>query len=236
MDCMINSITLLLNHGLNCGCLLGDTGCVSTILWTFEDREQGLLLYVDLFGSRMHVNSSWSTSSRVHHILHVHDMVHYNTTSLLGLLELRTSYSRLAGTYVLPARSSLHDSYSGPLLFTSGISLSCISCSGLSSQAITGNVLSGTRSDSLVRIATRLSMVTGSMSWEHTYMVSMSWYAFFMFLLLVACHLYMSICYKSQVYIICVLPETNRISGQAHILVAVFLHGPYNICSLLFTW
>lgn len=32
VDHMINSITLLLNHGLNCGCLLGDTGCVSTIL------------------------------------------------------------------------------------------------------------------------------------------------------------------------------------------------------------
>lgn len=112
----------------------------------------------------MHVNSSWSTTSRVHHVLHIHELTHYNTGSLLGLLELRVSYSRLAGTYVLPARSSLHDAYSGPLLYASGISLSVISCSGLASQSVSGNVLSGTRSDSLVRIATRLSLVSGSIS------------------------------------------------------------------------
>lgn len=47
-------LSLLANHLLNVTCSLGDMGCISFILWGFEDREQIFCLLEVLLGSRMH--------------------------------------------------------------------------------------------------------------------------------------------------------------------------------------
>ena len=47
-------VSIVSNHILNVTCSLGDLGCISFILWEFEDREFILALVDMLLGTRMH--------------------------------------------------------------------------------------------------------------------------------------------------------------------------------------
>ena len=46
-------LSLLANHILNITCSLGDLGCISFILWGFEDRELVFISLDLIFGARI---------------------------------------------------------------------------------------------------------------------------------------------------------------------------------------
>lgn len=152
-------ISIILNHSLNCGCLLGDTGCVSTILWTFEDREHMLMLYTDRFGTRMHLNTEWTSSSLNTRSTSAGILI---SLILIYLLQLRIIYMRLSNIYINSGYQSLHDSYSGPVLDVTGLQLTSISSCELSATSTFISVISGNRSDSLQRVSHRTMTMTCS--------------------------------------------------------------------------
>lgn len=51
---VLSYLSVLTNHVLNVTCSLGDLGCISFILWGFEDREILFALVDILTGTRMH--------------------------------------------------------------------------------------------------------------------------------------------------------------------------------------
>ena len=51
---ILSFVSIVSNHILNVTCSLGDLGCISFILWGFEDREFIFALVDMLLGTRMH--------------------------------------------------------------------------------------------------------------------------------------------------------------------------------------
>jgi NADH:ubiquinone oxidoreductase subunit D len=51
---ILSFLSVVSNHVLNVTCSLGDLGCISFILWGFEDREFIFILVDALIGTRMH--------------------------------------------------------------------------------------------------------------------------------------------------------------------------------------
>lgn len=62
MNSLLGHLTWLANHVLNITCSLGDLGCISLILWGFEDRESIFTELDSSLGTRLHTHLDALTS------------------------------------------------------------------------------------------------------------------------------------------------------------------------------
>jgi NADH:ubiquinone oxidoreductase subunit D len=162
MSSLMLHLSLLANHLLNVCCSLGDLGCISFILWGFEDRENIFMLLEHLLGARIHTSFDSPVSSvPVVSVNTVDTLVSIAVTRLdymLDVILLRHNIARVYGVASVDAMLSIGSIFSGPMLFSSGVASDTRSECTCYSRSSISILLSGTMSCSYVRILIRLDI------------------------------------------------------------------------------
>jgi NADH-quinone oxidoreductase subunit D len=153
-------LTWLANHLLNITCSLGDLGCISYILWGFEDRESIFTELEANYGARLHIHAdSLLTGTATHIASTLLPMLRRLTSrwhTLAALLDLRLLTDRLSSHAHTSTQSALGHSYSGIWLHSTGTPIDLRSdCTGYSRSSIT-TTIGGVMSCSLIRLQVRL--------------------------------------------------------------------------------
>ena len=157
---LLHHSALLANHTLNCSCSLADLGGLSWILWGFEDRESIFSILEASTGARMH---NWVDSSLPSFVdsdsgswLFPIFISSCRNVSLLDTVLVRHSLSRIYGVINMDFSCSLSSCFTGPLLFSSGLSSDArIQCLAYV-RACVSSQFSGSLSCSYMRILIRL--------------------------------------------------------------------------------
>lgn len=155
---LMSLLTWVANHLLNLSCGLADLGCVSSILWAFDDREQIYDLLETAYGARLHISidtlqaSSWDLQQSTQVMIALQDRGNVMTE----ILKLRIALDRLAGVASYTVRTGIGRLLTGVHIQSTGVALDLrIDCTSYlrSSLAIsTGGVMGC----SLLRAAARL--------------------------------------------------------------------------------
>lgn len=124
MSVSILNLGFLANNLLNVCCGLGDLGCISFILWGFEDRECIFEMCEIFVGARMHGHFEGIVvrNGRVDEFLS--ELRYFATNKLFGIVEimlLRNNVLRAWNFVVLSGIEALSNFISGPILNACGI-------------------------------------------------------------------------------------------------------------------
>lgn len=161
MSSIMLHLSLLANHLLNVCCSLGDLGCVSFILWGFEDRENIFMLLEHLIGARIHTQFDGPVSSvPVISTSSIDNIVSIAVTRLdyiLDIILLRHNISRVYGVASVDALLSIGSIYSGPMTYSAGLATDTRSECTCYSRSSISMLLAGTMSCSYVRLLIRLT-------------------------------------------------------------------------------
>lgn len=155
---LLSHVCCLANHILNICCSIGDTGCISFILWGFDDRET---LFVELdrcYGARLHQQidlDGLSHTDSTGGFTQITQLVANRFDALTDLLALRFNTTRLLS--VIPADSNLAliSSITGPILQGAGSVMDSRPNSISYSRSAISISHGGTGSCSLVRLYIR---------------------------------------------------------------------------------
>jgi NADH:ubiquinone oxidoreductase subunit D len=159
---LLSHVCCLANHILNICCSIGDTGCISFILWGFDDREAIFLEFDRCYGARLHLQIDLegiaSTDSNMG-LTQLTQLVANRFDSLTDLLSLRFNTARLLSTIPIDSNLALISSITGPLLQGSGSVMDSRSSSISYSRSAISVSHGGTGSCSLVRLYIRRSLL-----------------------------------------------------------------------------
>jgi NADH-quinone oxidoreductase subunit D len=152
-------LSLLANHLLNVACSIGDLGCVSLILWSFEDRDNIFSLLDGVVGARLHSHLDGPVAlarASPPTVDLVTSLASQRSDSLLDVLLLRHNLLRLSGTISIDSSYATGSAWSGPLLYSSGIGLDTRSECSVYSSAMISLLLGAMSSCSYIRVLVRL--------------------------------------------------------------------------------
>ena len=155
---LLSHICCLANHILNICCSIGDTGCISFILWGFDDREALFLEFERCYGARLHLQidlEGLSSTDSNSGLTNISQLVANRFDSLTDLLALRFNTARLLSTIPIDSNLSLISSITGPILQGSGSVMDSRSQSISYSRSAISVSHGGTGSCSLVRLFVR---------------------------------------------------------------------------------
>jgi NADH-quinone oxidoreductase subunit D len=158
---LLHHLCLLANHTLNICCSVGDLGCLSFILWGFEDRECIFRLLERVSGARLH---NWLDSGVTGSHAGVDSRIASSSvfssrhTAIFDVLLLRHNLSRMYGAVSIDMVSALSSQFSGPMLFSTGFSADLRQDCYMYSRSSLSSFSSGTMSCTFVRLSIRLNI------------------------------------------------------------------------------
>ena len=109
---------------MNVCCGLGDLGCISFILWGFEDRECILEFCEIIVGARMHGHFEGisGVAGRGEELQNeIRNLCTHKLFSIVEIILLRNNYLRAWNYVILSGLECLSNFMSGPILSASGI-------------------------------------------------------------------------------------------------------------------
>jgi len=155
-------LTWVANHLLNLSCGLADLGCVTAILWAFEDREFIFEILEREYGARLHLGMD----SLIAYGSVTNESLNLGLIALVGranvmseLLQMRLVLTRLTSVGVLTGKMAIGRQLTGIYTWASGIAIDMrAECMSYSRACIT--TPSGAMGCSLLRFFSRLLETT----------------------------------------------------------------------------
>lgn len=151
-------LTWVANHLLNLSCGLADLGCVSAILWAFEDREYIFEILEREYGARLHLglDSLIAYGSMTNESLNLGLLTLVGRANIMSeLIQLRLVLSRLTSVGMMTGKMAIGRQLTGIYSWASGIALDMRTECMCYSRAVLCTPL-GAMGCSLLRFMTRL--------------------------------------------------------------------------------
>lgn len=155
---VLSHISIMANHILNVTCSIGDLGCISFILWGFEDREFVYTVVEMLLGSRMHnqFDGLISFTFELGILGVVFDVFINKCDVIVEIILIRYNVVRLFNCIILDVQFAIGATYSGVMLLSTGFNLDIrLDCTIYTRCSIT-TCVGGISSCSIVRLLLRL--------------------------------------------------------------------------------
>lgn len=155
---IISLLTWCANHLLNLSCGLADLGCVSAILWAFDDREAIFDTLETTYGARLHIalDGLQQHTYDCTHTTHIVSLLQDRGNVVTEILNLRIALDRLSNVATYTMRTALGRLFTGVHLQAAGVNLDLrVDCTTYQRAALT-TTTGGVMGCSLLRATARL--------------------------------------------------------------------------------
>lgn len=156
---LLAHMSTVANHTLNICCSIGDTGCISHILWGFEDRENIYTWLERRFGARLHIQIDMETSSSTDPDMDLLIDPYIwcsRFDSISDLMLLRLNVVRWQGIIPVDFSTGMLTTITGPLLQSSGLAMDVRPECTSYTRSLIATIHGGSGACSLTRLFLRL--------------------------------------------------------------------------------